>query len=210
MVLAVGVLRRRRHRRRQTHLRESLAAKGGDGADIGRHHRHHAGADGGVGGTDIVPRLGKSIIYRQFSVTMVAAGFSAFLALSLTPALCARISKPVAGHRHAKSGGGAEFNRMLEGGEGYSRTVGFSVTDTGACWLVSPGPWSSLPGGSCRSTTRASSPPTCRRRRTRCIPAPRGRASRRSRNISPAAGCVASSSPASALSPGHEHRAARH
>ena len=38
------------------------------------------------------------IIYRQFSVTMVAAiGFSALLALSLTPALCATLLKPVAG-----------------------------------------------------------------------------------------------------------------
>ena len=36
------------------------------------------------------------IIYRQFSVTMVAAiGFSALLALSLTPALCATLLKPV-------------------------------------------------------------------------------------------------------------------
>ena len=36
------------------------------------------------------------IIYRQFSVTMVAAiGFSSLLALSLTPALCATLLKPV-------------------------------------------------------------------------------------------------------------------
>src|SRR5262249_7243788 len=37
------------------------------------------------------------IIYRQFSVTMVAAiGFSALLPFSLTPALCATLLKPVA------------------------------------------------------------------------------------------------------------------
>ena len=44
------------------------------------------------------------IIYQQFSVTMVAAiGFSALLALSLTPALCATLLKPVeAGHDHAR------------------------------------------------------------------------------------------------------------
>ena len=44
------------------------------------------------------------IIYRQFSVTMAAAiGFSALLALSLTPALCATMLKPIpAGHGHAK------------------------------------------------------------------------------------------------------------
>ena len=36
------------------------------------------------------------IIYRQFSVTMVAAiGFSALMALSLTPALCATLLKPI-------------------------------------------------------------------------------------------------------------------
>src|ERR671939_252838 len=53
------------------------------------------------------------IIYRQFSVTMVAAiGFSAFLALSLTPALCATLLKPVeAGHHHARRGLFGWFNR---------------------------------------------------------------------------------------------------
>ena len=45
-------------------------------------------------------------IYRQFSAVMVASiGFSAFMALSLTPALCATLLKPVeAGHHHEKSG----------------------------------------------------------------------------------------------------------
>ncbi len=56
------------------------------------------------------------IIYRQFSVTMVAAiGFSALLALSLTPALCATLLKPVeAGHAHARKGVFGWFNRVLE------------------------------------------------------------------------------------------------
>jgi multidrug efflux pump len=56
------------------------------------------------------------IIYRQFSVTMVAAiGFSALMALSLTPALCATLLKPVkAGHRHAKTGLFGWFNRFLD------------------------------------------------------------------------------------------------
>ncbi|RXG94168.1 multidrug efflux RND transporter permease subunit [Bradyrhizobium zhanjiangense] len=79
------------------------------------------------------------IIYRQFSVTMVAAiGFSAFLALSLTPALCATLLKPVAaGHGHARKGVFGWFNRVLEGGkEGYSRTVGFSLKRTGRLMLV--------------------------------------------------------------------------
>jgi multidrug efflux pump len=56
------------------------------------------------------------IIYRQFSITMVAAiGFSALMALSLTPALCATLLKPVkAGHGHAKTGLFGWFNRFLD------------------------------------------------------------------------------------------------
>src|SRR5690606_15052014 len=58
-------------------------------------------------------------IYRQFSVVMVASiAFSAFLALSLTPALCAHLLKPVeAGHHHEKRGFFGWFNR------GFSRTT---------------------------------------------------------------------------------------
>lgn len=58
-------------------------------------------------------------IYRQFSVVMVSSIlFSAFLALSLTPALCATLLKPVqAGHHHAKSGFFGWFNR------GFTRTA---------------------------------------------------------------------------------------
>ena len=58
-------------------------------------------------------------IYRQFSVVMVASiGFSAFMALSLTPALCATLLKPVeAGHHHAKTGFFGWFNR------GFARTA---------------------------------------------------------------------------------------
>ena len=44
------------------------------------------------------------IIYQQFSVTMIAAiGFSALLALSLTPALCATMLKPVAGRPSSRA-----------------------------------------------------------------------------------------------------------
>ena len=52
-------------------------------------------------------------IYRQFSAVMgVSIAFSAFLALSLTPALCATLLKPVeAGHHHAKTGFFGWFNR---------------------------------------------------------------------------------------------------
>ena len=58
-------------------------------------------------------------IYRQFSAVMVTSiAFSAFLALSLTPALCATLLKPVeAGHHHAKTGLFGWFNR------GFTRTA---------------------------------------------------------------------------------------
>ncbi|MEO6270087.1 MAG: efflux RND transporter permease subunit [Lautropia sp.] len=54
-------------------------------------------------------------IYRQFSAVMVTSIlFSAFLALSLTPALCATLLKPVeAGHHHAKTGFFGWFNRAF-------------------------------------------------------------------------------------------------
>ena len=58
-------------------------------------------------------------IYRQFAAVMgMSIGFSAFMALSLTPALCATLLKPVeAGHAHAKTGFFGWFNR------GFSRTA---------------------------------------------------------------------------------------
>ncbi|PZO13135.1 MAG: multidrug efflux RND transporter permease subunit [Burkholderiales bacterium] len=58
-------------------------------------------------------------IYRQFSAVMgVSIAFSAFLALSLTPALCATLLKPVeAGHNHEKKGFFGWFNR------GFARTA---------------------------------------------------------------------------------------
>ena len=58
-------------------------------------------------------------IYRQFSAVMVASiALSAFLALSLTPALCATLLKPVqAGHKMARGGFFGWFNR------GFSRTA---------------------------------------------------------------------------------------
>ena len=58
-------------------------------------------------------------IYRQFSAVMVASiSFSAFMALSLTPALCATLLKPVeAGHHHEKRGFFGWFNR------GFSRAA---------------------------------------------------------------------------------------
>ena len=65
------------------------------------------------------------IIYRQFSLTMVASIlFSAFLALSLTPALCATFLKPIPKGHHGKTGIGGRFNRWFERlTAGYSRSV---------------------------------------------------------------------------------------
>jgi len=58
-------------------------------------------------------------IYRQFAAVMVSSiSLSAFMALSLTPALCATLLKPVeAGHHHEKRGFFGWFNR------GFSRTA---------------------------------------------------------------------------------------
>ncbi|WP_413457799.1 multidrug efflux RND transporter permease subunit [Herbaspirillum huttiense] len=54
------------------------------------------------------------VIYRQFSLAMaVSILFSAFLALSLTPALCATLLKPVAPGHHEKRGFFGAFNRAF-------------------------------------------------------------------------------------------------
>ena len=53
-------------------------------------------------------------IYRQFAVTLaVSIAFSAFLALSLTPALCASLLKPVPAGHHEKRGFFGGFNRAF-------------------------------------------------------------------------------------------------
>ncbi|HQQ69161.1 MAG TPA: efflux RND transporter permease subunit [Alicycliphilus sp.] len=54
-------------------------------------------------------------IYRQFSATMATSiAFSAFLALSLTPALCATLLKPVSEDHHEKKGFFGWFNRVFK------------------------------------------------------------------------------------------------
>jgi multidrug efflux pump len=72
-------------------------------------------------------------IYRQFSLVMVSSMlFSVFLALSLTPALCATFLKPVeAGHKHAKRGFFGWFNRgFLATTHGYEGWVAKMLTRT--------------------------------------------------------------------------------
>ena len=68
------------------------------------------------------------IIYRQFALTMVVSIlFSAFLALTLTPALCASFLKPIKGH-HEKKGFFGWFNRKFDAlTERYGRGVGLVV-----------------------------------------------------------------------------------
>ena len=80
------------------------------------------------------------VIYRQFSITIVAAmAFSVFVALTLTPALCATLLKPVthsAGHERPVRNGlfGISdrffrwFNRSFDAtADRYQRTVAFSL-----------------------------------------------------------------------------------
>jgi multidrug efflux pump len=79
------------------------------------------------------------IIYRQFSVTMVSAiAFSAFMALTLTPALCATLLKQVpSGHHHARKGLFGLFNRGMEKTKGtYSAFVRWSLVRTGRLMLI--------------------------------------------------------------------------
>jgi HAE1 family hydrophobic/amphiphilic exporter-1/multidrug efflux pump len=70
------------------------------------------------------------VIYRQFSITIVSAmALSVLVALSLTPALCATILKPVEkGHGLARQGFFGWFNRNYDRGAGrYQRIVSFLV-----------------------------------------------------------------------------------
>jgi len=55
------------------------------------------------------------VIYQQFTLSMaVSILFSAFLALTLTPALCATLLRPVSGDHHEKRGFFGAFNRGFE------------------------------------------------------------------------------------------------
>ena len=73
-------------------------------------------------------------IYRQFSLAMVASMvFSTLMALTLAPALCATLLKPVqAGHHHAKGGLFGWFNRGFAATAiNYQSVVGRLVRRTG-------------------------------------------------------------------------------
>ncbi|MDK4684684.1 efflux RND transporter permease subunit [Kingella negevensis] len=78
-------------------------------------------------------------IYRQFSLTMVfAILFSAFLALTLTPALCATMLKPIPkGHNHVKKGFFGWFNRKFNAGtRRYSGWIASTLRKAGATFIV--------------------------------------------------------------------------
>ncbi|GFM80182.1 multidrug efflux RND transporter permease subunit [Pseudomonas cichorii] len=79
------------------------------------------------------------VIYQQFSISMaVAIVFSAFLALSLTPALCATILKPIpANSHHEKKGFFGWFNRRFEqASQGYENLVSKAVGRIGRYMLI--------------------------------------------------------------------------
>ncbi|MDO8904753.1 efflux RND transporter permease subunit [Hydrogenophaga sp.] len=78
-------------------------------------------------------------IYRQFAAVMgVSIAFSAFMALSLTPALCATLLKPVkAGHNHEKKGFFGWFNRgFTRTAKGYERSVAALLPRAGRTLIV--------------------------------------------------------------------------
>ena len=79
------------------------------------------------------------VIYQQFSVAMATSiMFSALLALSLTPALCATLLKPIAkDEHHAKSGFFGWFNRKFEHmSEGYEHWVVHLIKRSGRYLLL--------------------------------------------------------------------------
>ncbi len=79
------------------------------------------------------------VIYRQFSLSLaVSILFSGFLALSLTPALCASLLKPVVqGHHEQKGGFFGWFNRRFRGlTEGYVGASSRLVRRSGRYMLV--------------------------------------------------------------------------
>jgi multidrug efflux pump len=79
------------------------------------------------------------IMYQQFSAAMVVSiGFSAFLALSLTPALCATLLKPIEkGHGHATGGFFGWFNRGFAAATNrYSRSTRWIVARGGRFMVI--------------------------------------------------------------------------
>lgn len=79
------------------------------------------------------------VIYQQFSLSMATSIlFSAFLALTLTPALCATLLKPIAkGEHHAKGGFFGWFNQRFERlTERYTGWVAYALKRSGRYLLI--------------------------------------------------------------------------
>ncbi len=78
-------------------------------------------------------------IYRQFSAVMVASiGFSALMALSLTPALCATLLKPVVAGSHVeRKGFFGLFNRFFKRtAKGYEGLVASMLRRSARCMVI--------------------------------------------------------------------------
>ena len=79
------------------------------------------------------------VIYQQFSLSMATSIlFSAFLALTLTPALCATLLKPIAkGEHHERTGFFGWFNRRFESlSNSYEGGVSYALKRTGRYLLI--------------------------------------------------------------------------
>ena len=78
------------------------------------------------------------VIYQQFTLSMVVSIlFSALLALTLTPALCATLLRPVTSGHYDKRGFFGAFNRAFERLTGrYSERVGQMVGRSGRMMLI--------------------------------------------------------------------------
>ena len=79
------------------------------------------------------------VIYQQFSLSMATSIlFSAFLALTLTPALCATLLKPIAaGEHHERTGFFGWFNRRFERlSDSYQGGVTYALKRTGRYLLI--------------------------------------------------------------------------
>lgn len=78
------------------------------------------------------------VIYRQFALTIVSAmGLSLLVALTLTPALCATILKPIDPEHYHKRGFFGWFNRSFDRmSNGYQNSVRHILTKTGRYVLL--------------------------------------------------------------------------
>ena len=102
----------------------------GHGSDHQCGDRHHLGAGGGVRADGLLCRVRSASSTSSSRLPWWSSiGFSAFLALSLTPALCATLLKPIAkGHGHAQGGLFGWFNRWLQRATlGYSAATGWML-----------------------------------------------------------------------------------